>query len=191
MDGLLTALDVTGAEGPVTITAQAGDLKAQCAVTVVYPPNVGYEVSLPQQRIGVVGEEIRIPLTVKNVNNITTFNAFDITLTYDPENGDYAAAQHGGSYVDGNTWKTVHFRNVVVMRCATGVQSGGQLLTVQTTGSGTGYFACDGKLIPIRWSRSSVTEPIRFTTESGEPVVFGVGSTYIAVVPNGASVVTE
>lgn len=85
VDGLLTALDVTGAEGPVTITAQAGDLKAQCAVTVVYPPNVGYEVSLPQQRIGVVGEEIRIPLTVKNVNNITTFNAFDITLTYDPE----------------------------------------------------------------------------------------------------------
>jgi hypothetical protein len=126
-----------------------------------------------------------------HLNGSPTGNTKKTTLTYDPENGDYAAAQHGGSYVDGNTWKTVHFRNVVVMRCATGVQSGGQLLTVQTTGSGTGYFACDGKLIPIRWSRSSVTEPIRFTTESGEPVVFGVGSTYIAVVPNGASVVTE
>ena len=84
-DGLLTALDVTGADGPVTITAQVGNLQAQCAVTVVYPPNVGYEVSLPKSKVGVAGEEILIPLTVNNVNRLTTFNAFDITLTYDPQ----------------------------------------------------------------------------------------------------------
>lgn len=126
-----------------------------------------------------------------HLNGRPSGNTKKTVLTYDPEDGNYDAAQHGGSYVDGNTWKGISFRNVVVLRCATNLQSGGLLLTVQTTGSGTGYFACDGKMIPIRWSRSSVTEPFRFTTESGDPVVFGVGSTYIAVVPNGASVVTE
>lgn len=126
-----------------------------------------------------------------HLNGTPTAYTKKTVLTYDPEDGNYEAAQHGGSYVDGNTWQTISFRNVVVLRCATSVQSGGQLLTVQTTGSGTGYFACDGKMIPIRWSRSSVTSPFSFTTESGEPLTFGVGSTYIAVVPNGASVVTE
>ena len=93
--------------------------------------------------------------------------------------------------MDGNTQKTISFRNVVVLRCATNVQSDELHLTVRSTGSGSGYFACDGKMIPIRWSRSSVTAPFSFTTENGDPVVFGVGSTYIALVPNGASVVTE
>ena len=126
-----------------------------------------------------------------HMNGSPTAYTKKTALTYNPESGNYDAAQHGGSYVDGNTWKTVSFRNVVVMRCSTSVQSGSQLLTIQTTGSGTGYFACDGKMIPIRWSRSSVTAPIQFTYENGQPVEFGIGSTYIAVVPNGASVVTE
>lgn len=82
-EGLLTAVDIT--EDPVVITAKAGDREAYCSVTVSYPPNVGYVVSLPAERSCLVGEIIEIPVTVANVNmqEIKTFNAFDITLFYD------------------------------------------------------------------------------------------------------------
>ena len=84
-EGLLTALDVTVEDTPVTITAETGNITAQCTVTVVYPPDVGYVVSVPKQKVNVVGEEILIPLTVNNTQSVDKFNAFDITMTYDPE----------------------------------------------------------------------------------------------------------
>lgn len=84
-NGKLTALNITEENAPVTITAASGEIAAECIVTVVYPPNVGYVVSVPKQKVNVVGELIEIPLTVNNTKAVDKFNAFDITLTYDPE----------------------------------------------------------------------------------------------------------
>ena len=112
-------------------------------------------------------------------------------FTYDPDTKLYSAAQHGGAYVDASTGKTVTFRNILVLRMATSVQSDGQLLTINTTGSGTGYFICNGQLVNIKWSRSSTTQPFTYTLENGTPITFGVGSTYIGVVPTNATIVFE
>lgn len=109
-------------------------------------------------------------------------------LTYDEAAKTYFAAQHGGDYIDGNTKKTISFRNVVVLRTNTKQQSDSSLMTIQTTGSGTGYFACNGQLVPIKWSRQSVNAPFTYTLENGNPVTFGVGSTYVALVPTNATV---
>ena len=110
------------------------------------------------------------------------------TLTYDAQTKTYFAAQHGGDYIDGNTKETVAFRNVVVLRTNTSLQSDGSLLTIKTTGTGTGYFACNGQLVPINWSRETVNDPFTYTLENGNPVTFGAGSTYVAVVPTNATV---
>ena len=112
-------------------------------------------------------------------------------FTYDGDTKLYSAAQHGGAYVDASTGKAVTFRNILVLRMATSVQSDGQLLTINTTGSGSGYFICNGQLVPIKWSRSSVTQPFTYTLENGTPITFGVGSTYIGVVPTNATIVFE
>ena len=112
-------------------------------------------------------------------------------FTYDPDTKLYSAAQHGGAYVDASTGKTVTFRNILVLRMATSVQSDGQLLTINTTGSGSGYFICNGQLVNIKWSRSSTTQPFTYTLENGTPITFGVGSTYIGVVPTNATIVFE
>lgn len=110
------------------------------------------------------------------------------TLTYDAATKTYFAAQHGGAYIDGNTKETISFRNVVVLRANTSQQSNSSLLTIKTTGTGTGYFACNGQLVPIKWSRASVNDPFTYTLENGNPVTFGVGSTYVAVIPTNATV---
>jgi hypothetical protein len=56
---------------------------------------------------------------------------------------------------------------------------------------GTGYYACGGKLIPLTWTCDGEDQPFRFFTESGEPLAFGVGNTYIAIAPVDSPVVCE
>lgn len=112
-------------------------------------------------------------------------------LTYDESTGLYAAAQHGADYIDGNTDETVSFRNILVLHTATSLQSDRKHLTIETTGSGAGYFACNGQIVPILWSRDSVTDPFTYTLEDGTALTLGVGTTYIAVVPTNATVSYE
>lgn len=109
-------------------------------------------------------------------------------FTYDEQTKLYSAAQHGGSYIDGNTKETVAFRNVIALYAPTGLQSDQYLLTINTTGTGTGYFACNGQIVEINWSRKTVNDPFTFTLTNGNPVTFGVGATYIGVIPTGATV---
>lgn len=114
------------------------------------------------------------------------------TLTYNPEDKLYYAAQYGSDYVDGNTGETISFRNVLVLRTAISQKSGSELMYVDTVGSGTGYFACNGQLVEINWSREKATDPFVYTLASnGQPVTFGVGKTYVAIVPNKALVEVE
>ena len=107
-------------------------------------------------------------------------------LTYQPDTGKYAAAQYDDDFVDGNTGHVVSFRNVVCISAETydyiDVYNINRL-EITLTGGGDGYFACDGKIVPIRWSRDSVGEPFSFKLEDGTPITLGVGNTYVAVVP--------
>lgn len=112
-------------------------------------------------------------------------------FTYDAKTKLYSAAQYGGDYIDGNTKKAIAFRNVLALYAPTSLQSDNYLLTINTTGSGTGYYACNGQMINIKWSRASVNDPFTFTLENGSPLTFGVGATYIGVVPTGATINCE
>ncbi len=111
------------------------------------------------------------------------------TLTYDPAEKVYYASQYGGDYYDGNDDVTISFRNVLVLRTSIREKEYPELVYVDVVGSGTGYYACNGQVVEINWSRESVTDPFTYTLASnGKPVTFGVGKTYVAIVPNKATV---
>jgi hypothetical protein len=59
---------------------------------------------------------------------------------------------------------------------------------IDLEGKGTGYYACNGQVIPIKWSRESVYDPFTYTLKDGTPLTFGVGKTYIAIIPTNATV---
>ena len=59
-------------------------------------------------------------------------------------------------------------------------------LETQMTGTGEGYFARDGKIIPIKWSRESNSAKYVYTDLEGNPVSFGIGKTYVAITPDGS-----
>ena len=110
---------------------------------------------------------------------------------YDPQKNAYTLNQYDMEYVDGNTDEPVLFRNVLILNANRWVLSNGVHVQMDTVGEGTGYYARDGKLVPIKWSRSDVSDPFTYTYEDGKPLTFGVGKTYVAVIQDGAPVEYE
>ena len=105
-------------------------------------------------------------------------------FTYDSQTGLYLAEEYGEPYVDGNTGEQVGVTNVVVIKTAcrnTGDKYGH--ITVDLSSGGTGYFACGGKVIDITWSKDFPDGQLRYADLEGNPVAFGVGQTYVNIVP--------
>lgn len=95
VDGFLEARKLTY-ESPVIITATTkdGGFVARCSVQVVTPPDEDYVVSIPKTaRVDTMNDDIVIPVTVANAReDVETFNAYDIVLTYDPEALEFVPA---------------------------------------------------------------------------------------------------
>ncbi len=113
------------------------------------------------------------------------------TMNYNKETKLYEWFQFGQDNVDGNTNEVISFRNVLVLKAPTRKNDTTSHMIVNLEGSGTGYFACNGQLVPIKWSRPSAYDSFTYTLEDGTPLTFGVGTTYVALVPTNATVTWE
>jgi len=102
-------------------------------------------------------------------------------MEYDAERGQYLFYQFGQAMYDPSEEQDVLFENVIVMLC--NVYDDEVYHVAELVGSGEGFFACNGKLIPILWSHESLDAPIIFTHTDGTPLQLGVGSSYIAIAP--------
>ena len=110
-------------------------------------------------------------------------------MDYDAEKGAYLFQQFNRTMHDGGLGENIYFENVIVMLCT--VENESVYHVADLVGSGEGYFACGGKIIPIKWSHDSLDEPIRFTLTDGTPLELGVGSSYIAIAPLTSTVEWE
>ena len=103
------------------------------------------------------------------------------TFTYDAATGLYTRSQYGVETVDAATNEVVKVKNVLALYTSQwSVSSGHQFY--DTIGSGEGYAAINGKIVPIKWSRATVSDPYTYTLADGSPLQLDVGTTYIAVV---------
>ena len=110
-------------------------------------------------------------------------------MEYDPEAGQYRFFQYGKAVYDASEKQDIFFENVIVMLCR--VYNDGEYHVADLVGSGEGYFACNGRIIPIAWSHESMDQPIVFTHPDGTPLELGVGSSYIAIAPLDSTVEYE
>jgi len=110
------------------------------------------------------------------------------SIRYDAQAGKYTIYQYDRDYTDGNTDEIVAFENVIIIETDWGILNDYGALTVDLIDEGKGWFACNGEAIEIRWSRGGTKEPITFTFADGTPLVMGIGTSYVAVVRNGAPV---
>lgn len=111
-------------------------------------------------------------------------------FTYDPDTGRYLIEEYGAPYVDGNTGEQVSVKNVLVLNTDVSAIKGDSAgrLSVRTTGTGTGQFFCDGVMQDITWSKKDDSSPLTYTAADGQPLQFGVGSTYVNIIGSSATV---
>lgn len=112
------------------------------------------------------------------------------TMTYSADTGLYHGYQHDMDIVDGNTNEKEGYRNVFVM-FADHKLVDGKYQFADLLGSGDGYFACGGQIVPIRWNHENADDPFTYTLTDGTPLVQGIGSSYVAIVPTGSRVTCE
>lgn len=105
-------------------------------------------------------------------------------FTYDGASGQYLVEEYGQPYIDANTGEQVAVKNVLVLFTDKSIIPGDEAgrLKVRTTGSGSGYFACGGRAVEIKWSKPEVHSPLTYTTADGNELFFGIGPTYVNIV---------
>lgn len=115
-------------------------------------------------------------------------------MTYDETEGVYKGEQRFRNsqgkltitepLADANTGETVGYENLIVLRVRT-TTDGYRMFTDQV-GSGEGWFACGGRIVPILWSRESTDSQFVYTLTDGTPLTLGIGKTYVGILSNSA-----
>lgn len=128
-----------------------------------------------------------------NVITVTFKGGKTTTMTYDSETGVYKAAQYKRDHMDAGTEQVMAYRNVLALYTSQwGIYDGQYTRSFyDLIGSGSGHFACDGKLIPILWSRESARAPFCYTLEDGTPLTLGTGTTYVGIIGGDRTVSYE
>lgn len=117
-------------------------------------------------------------------------------MEYDAQSGSYHGTQKWSEkkqepFADANTGKYVDFENVLILHTKITCPDGYRMFA-QLSGSGDGYYAANGKIVPIKWSRANDNNaPFTYQLTDGTPLTLSVGKTYIGVLNNGLKVTIE
>lgn len=116
-------------------------------------------------------------------------------LEYDAETGLYYYSEYGSAHLDpGNNNAQLCFKNVIIQEAEmrthmvneTQQDANGYMYYPLDNSSGKGYYAVNGKVIPITWKKGDLASPTQYFDENGNELVLNVGKTYVALVPSDA-----
>jgi len=107
------------------------------------------------------------------------------TMNYNQSTGEYEYFQYGSTMIDGNTNDVISFRNVFTLYADTHNES--VYHVADLLGSGDGYYACGGKIIPIKWHHENPDDPFTYTLADGTPLAQGVGRSFVGIIPTGSA----
>lgn len=112
------------------------------------------------------------------------------SFQYNEGTGLYDVFEYGSIYVDGNSGSQVSVNNVLCLRTDVSNIPGDTAgrLNVRTTGEGTGYYACGGKAVEIKWSRASTSAPMVYTLKDGTPLELEIGTSYVCVLSSSSAI---
>ena len=116
--------------------------------------------------------------------NTLTLNfsgAYFSTFQYDSSLGTYGKLHSGNPHIDQSTGNQLRFENVFVLQTDIHTRADGYLMDVSLTG-GTGYYAANGGMEAITWTKESETAPIRVFHTDGTELTVSAGKSYIGII---------
>ena len=124
--------------------------------------------------------------------NGTPANSIDVMMSfykhtafqYDEAKGTYGVSEFDKPYIDEVNGEQIHVENVLILQTDISVDEQSRLghLRVILTGTGPGYYACNGKMIPITWRKDSVESQQHFYDMEGNELRCGIGKSFVIVV---------
>lgn len=151
----------------------------------------GFRLTNPDKSYGLVFGDEATPASGSDANEVEIVFTIDSvtktsTMKYDAAADKYTYWQYGKEMVDDTANLPEQFKNVIVILAPT--QNKGVYHVSDLNGTGDGYFACGGKMIPVKWVHESEKDAFSFTLTDGNPLMLERGSTYIAIAPTGSAV---
>lgn len=108
-------------------------------------------------------------------------NAYFSTFQYDEAAGNYKKLHSGSPHMDLHTGTQLAFENVLILQTDIHPREDGYLMDVALSG-GTGFYAANGGIQPITWTKDAETAPIRLFDASGAELTVSPGKSYIGII---------
>lgn len=108
------------------------------------------------------------------------------TLTYDEEEGVYYKTLHGTAQIDESNGEQLKFANVIVQvaqsqNLSTDPNATDYKVFLCHDTTRGGYYFTQGKVIPIRWEKTSDRGATKYYDLDGNEIELNTGKTYIAI----------
>ena len=130
----------------------------------------------------VFDDDVVLPGETANEVTVKFKSGKTTVFTYNQEKKGYTMYQHSQDHVDGNTGEVVVFQNVIAIYTNQYVVTNAGHKVYDTIGTGKGYAAINGKIVPIIWTRETLRDSYTYALEDGTPLTMESGTTYIALV---------
>lgn len=125
-----------------------------------------------------------------NGSSCTTLNVFfsqtndDALFVYNADTALYEKFQYGGSkQIDETTGDQIAVTNVIV--CYAEIHGHGDgTIDAYLENGGSGYYASNGKIMPITWTKPTPNDQIKIYNVDGQEVEVNRGKSYICIVDN-------
>ena len=138
-----------------------------------YQPNLKFNTADTPLGDGEDAQVIRIGFSYDNP-----------VFEYHSDDGLYYRSEYGAPHMDQETGTQLCFKNVIIQQVSKRILEDGEHLELGMFGvaDGTGYYATDGKIIPITWAKSSQDDQTHYYTEDGQELKLNPGKTMFEVI---------
>ncbi len=125
-------------------------------------------------------------------NSITVpFSSYTkATFTYNAATGKYEKGQFNAAHIDEATGKALEFTNVFILKTSISLMnanSSANYIDVDLS-SGDGYYACNGKIIPISWKKGGINNQMKYYTTDGKELTVSTGKSYVGIISRDTNV---
>jgi len=112
------------------------------------------------------------------------------TFTYDEGTKMYLKGQFGAAQIDESTGKQLAVKNVFVLQTSIKVltnSDNGARLDVNLK-EGFGYYACEGKIVPIKWKKGAMKNMLKYYTLDDKELTVSTGKSWVNIISTSNTV---
>ncbi len=121
-------------------------------------------------------------------------SSYKSQFTYNADTGYYEKQNYVSKqfvdHIDESTGKALSVKNVFVLQTTINLKDANSTRNYIDVdlNSGNGYYACDGKIVPISWKKGGNTDALRYYTLDGKELIVEPGKSYVCIAPTTSAV---